>query len=416
MIDPGRNILRFYPAVFGLAVLSMSGCRANPLRSRATLPSAPVTTAACVPSTKPEFAYVLDGHNVSMFSVDSCTGLFTHTMPASISTGNTDPETSSEVVVTDVQGRFAYVANPGIDQSSQSTISMYTINPTTGALTPTSPATVPTGWYPQEMVVDPLGRFAYTANTYGHSISMFTINRSTGVLTPTNPASVSTILPGHLKSAVASLAIDPTGRFLYVPTTVTPSAAICMFTIDQLTGMLTPMSPATLPAGGYLFDAKVTPNGKYLYVLNNESDGKSAKAVWEYSINSSTGMLSPIVAPGTPLVVAGSGATAVTIDPTSRFAYVVNRTSNSVSMYTVDQNTGALTLNMTPSAPLGFLSLAGALVPFRITFDPSGRFVYVTNQNGAIAIYTAASDGTLVNAGTTGPSTGALSTAIASHQ
>jgi 6-phosphogluconolactonase len=170
-----------------------------------------------------------------------------------------------------------------------------------------------------------------------------------------------------------------------------------------------------LPSDGYLFDAKVTPNGKFLYVLNNESDGKSAKAVWEYSINSSTGMLSPIVAPGTPLVVAGSGATAVTIDPTSRFAYVVNRTSNSVSMYTIDQNTGALTLNMTPNAPLGVLLSAGAPVPFRIAFDPSGKFVYVTNQNFAVAIYTVASDGTLVNAGTTGH-IGALSTAIAPHQ
>jgi 6-phosphogluconolactonase len=412
------KILCFYPAVFGLAVLSMSGCGANLLRSRATratFPLTPVTTTACVPSTKPEFAYVLDGHNVSMFSVDSCTGLFTPTMPASISTGYTSPEISSEVIVTDLLGRFAYVANPVFNQSSQSTISMYTINPTTGVLTPTSPATVPTGWYPQGMVVDPLGRFAYTANTYGRSISMFTINQSTGVLTPTRPASISTILPSQLTSDVLSLAIDPTGRFLYVPALAKTNAAVSMFTIDQSTGMLTPTSPASLPAGGYLFNAEVTPNGKFLYVVNNESDGKSATAVWEYSINSSTGMLSAIVAPGTPLVVAGSGATAITIDPTSRFAYVVNRTSNSISMYTIDQNTGALTLNTPPNAPLGVLLSAGAPVPFRIAFDPSGKFVYVTNQNFAIAIYTVASDGTLVNAGTTGP-IGALSTAIAPHQ
>ena len=409
------KILRFYPAVFGLAVLSMSGCGANLLRSRATSPLTPVTITVCVPSTKPEFAYVLDGHNVSMFSVDSCTGLFTPTMPASISTGYTSPEISSEVIVTDLLGRFAYVANPAFNQSSQSTISMYTINPTTGVLTSTSPATVPTGWYPQGMVVDPLGRFAYTANTYGRSISMFTINQSTGVLTPTKPASISTILPSQLTSDVLSLAIDPTGRFLYVPALATTNAAVSMFTIDQSTGMLTPTSPASLPAGGYLFDAEVTHNGKFLYVVNNESDGKSATAVWEYSINSSTGMLSPIVVPGTPLVVAGSGATAITIDPTSRFAYVVNRRSNSISMYTIDQNTGALTLNTPPNAPLGVLLLAGASVPFRIAFDPSGKFVYVTNQDYAVAIYTVASDGTLVNAGTTGP-IGALSTAIAPHQ
>lgn len=416
MIDLGRNILGFYPAVLGLAVLSIGGCRVGPMHSRTTLPAAPVTTTACVPSIKPEFAYVLDGHRVSMFSVDSCTGLFAHTMPASICTGNTDSEPDSEVVVTDLRGRFAYVANPGIDQSSQSTISMYTINPSLGVLTPTLPAIVQTGWYPQEIVIDPLGRFAYTANTYGGSISMFTINQATGVLTPTKPASISTILPGHLKSAVASLAIDPTGRFLYVPTSGIPSAAISMFAVDQVTGILTPMSPASLQADGYLFAAKVTPNGKFLYVVNNASDGISAKSVWEYSINSSTGMLSPIVTAGTPIVFADSGATAVTVDPTSKFAYVVDRTSNSISMYIIDTKTGALTPNVTPSTPLGTLSVAGSTTPFRITFDPSGRFVYVTNQDGAITIYTVASDGTLVNAGTTGPTTGALSTAIAPHQ
>lgn len=416
MIDSGKNILRFHPVVFCFAVLLMGGCRARPLRLRATFPATPATTAACVPSTKPEFAYVLDGHNVSMFRVDSCTGRFTPTMPASISTGHTSPEPNSEVLVTDNRGRFVYVANPVSDELSQSTISMYIINPITGVLTPTSPATVPTGWYPQGMVVDPLGRFAYTANTYGMSISMFTINQATGVLTPTKPASISTILPQQLRSVVVSLAIDPTGHFLYVPATVTTNAALSMFTIDQLTGVLTPTKPASLPADGYLFDVKVTANGKFLYVINNQSDGRSAKAVWEYSINSLTGTLSPIVAPGTPLVVAGSGATAVTTDPSSRFAYVVNRTSNSVSSYIIDEKTGALTLNTTPKAPLGVLLSAGAPVPFRITFDPSGKFVYVTNQDSALAIYTVASDGSLVNAGTTGPTTGALSTAIARHQ
>ena len=351
-----------------------------------------------------------------MFSVDSCTGHFTPTIPASISTGYTNPEISSEVVVTDQRGRFVYVANPAPDQTSQSTISMYTINPTSGVLSPTSPATVPTGWYPQEMVIDPFGRFAYTANTHGRSISMFTINPSTGVLTPTTPASISTVLPGQTNSVVASLAIDPTGHFLYVPATVTINAALSMFSIDQSTGTLTPMIPASLPAEGYLFDAKVTPNGKFLYVLNNESDGKSIKAVWEYSINSSTGIPSPIVAPGTQRVVAGSGATAIAIDPASRFAYVVNRTSNSVSMYTIDHITGALRLNTTPNAPQGVRLLEGKSTPFRITFDPSGKFVYVTNQDGAVAIYTVDHDGTLVNAGTTGPMRGALSTAIAPHQ
>ena len=419
MIDRNWKIFGVYSVVFGFLVLSIGGCRVNPIRSRAVplAASAPETTSACTPSSKPEFAYILDGRKVSMFSVDSCSGIFTPTMPNLVPTGSRDSESNSEVMTTDLRGRFAYVANPGTDESSQSNVSMYTINRNTGVLTPTSPATVPTGWYPQEIVVDPLGRFAYTANTYGHSISMFTINQVTGVLTPTKPASVSTILPGHLKSAVVSLAIDPTGRFLYVPITFTPGAAISMFAINQLTGMLNPISePTFLSAGVNLFDVKVTPNGRFLYVVHNDSSGQSAKAVWEYSIDPSTGRLSQIVAPLTPMVATGSGSTAITIDPTSRYAYVVNRAGNSISMFAINPKTGALAPNMSSKAPLGVFSEMGAPVPFRIMFDPAGKFVYVTNQEGPIAIYTLATDGTLVNAGTTGPASGALSTAIVSPQ
>ena len=103
-------------------------------------------------------------------------------------------------MVIDPRGRFAYVANLVSNASDLSTISMYTINSTTGVITPTTPATVPTGWFPQEIAIDPLGRFVYTANSDDATVSMFTINQTTGVLTPTTPASVSTMVPGNILS------------------------------------------------------------------------------------------------------------------------------------------------------------------------------------------------------------------------
>jgi len=141
---------------------------------------------------------VLTGYAVSMYTVNSCTGAFTATAPATIGTGYTYPQNdNSEEMVVDPLGRFAYVANLVSNASSLSTISMYTIDSTTGALTTTTPATVPTGWFPQEIAIDPLGRFVYTANTDDATVSMFTINQSTGVLTPTTPASVSTLVSGE---------------------------------------------------------------------------------------------------------------------------------------------------------------------------------------------------------------------------
>jgi 6-phosphogluconolactonase len=80
-------------------------------------------------------------------------------------------------------------------------------------------------------------------------------------------------------------------------------------------------------------------------------------------------------------------------------------------MYTIDPNTGNLTLNSTATNPTA--TIATGTEPFRIDFDPAGKFLYVTNEGSAASIYTVNSDGTLTNTGTTGVPTGALSTAIA---
>jgi YVTN family beta-propeller protein len=335
-----------------------------------------------------------------MYTVNSCTGAFTATTPATIATGYAYPQQSAEQMVVDPAGRFAYVANLVSNASDLSTISMYTINSTTGVLTPTTPATVPTGWFPQEIAIDPLGRFVYTANTDDNSISMFTINQTTGILTPTTPASVSTMIPGETLSQPNFLTIDPTGKFLYVTALDSTDSTVDMYTINQTTGVLTPTSPATVYTGIDPFQVVVDPSGKFAYVVNNDSGSGNALGLSQYTINSATGVLTP----NTPEFVAtGNGPTAIAVDPTSKFAYVVNRLDNTVSMYTIDSTTGNLTATGT---------IATGTEPFRIHFDPSGKFLYVTNEQSAASIYTINSNGTLSATGTTGPATGALSIAF----
>ena len=342
-----------------------------------------------------------------MFTIDSCTGQFTPTPPGSVPTGYASPQQGAEQMVTDPLGRFAYVANLVSNASDQSTISMFTINPVTGVLTPTTPATVPTGFFPQGIAIDPQGRFVYTANSDDSSISMFTIDQTTGLLNPTSPASVSTMLPGQLLSDPGFLTVDPSGKFLYAPTLNSDGATVQMFAINQSTGVLTPTSPATVPTAGIPFQVLVAPNGKFAYVVNNFSGGEMTDGVSQFTVDASTGVLTQ----NTPAdVPAGDAPTAIAVDPTSRYAYVVNRQDNSVSMYTIDPNTGNLTLNVTAAYPSG--TVAAGDMPFRIDFDPTGKFVYVTNENSAASIYTVNSDGTLTSAGSTGVAAGALSTAM----
>jgi 6-phosphogluconolactonase len=381
-------------AVFGFGTLLAVGCGGN---SSPTLPISP----ACVATSTPEFSYILTGYSVSMFTVNSCTGQFSATTPASVPTGYATPQDNSEEMVADPLGRFAYVANLVSNASDLSTISMYTINPTTGVLSPTTPATVPTGWFPQEIAIDPQGRFVYTANSDNNSISMFTINQSTGVLTPTTPASVSTVVPGNILWQPSFLTVDPTGRFLYLTESLTNGATVLMFNIDQTIGVLTPTSPATAPAGGNPWQVVVAPSSKFAYVVDNLFGN-----VWQYTVNSTTGVLTP----NTPAeIAAGNGPTEIAVDPTSKFAYVVNRQDNTVSMYTIDPDSG----NLAPNRSRNGTGVIGTgTEPFRISFDPSGKFLYVANEAGPASIYTVNNDGTLTAVGETASNSLSIAFAI----
>src|SRR6202453_5204427 len=140
-------------SILSLAFLLAAGCAKNPTSSTST-------SGACTPSSTPEASYALTGYAVSMYTVNSCTGQFTATTPASVGTGYAYPQNdSSEQLVADPLGRFVYVANLVSNVAGPSSISMYTVNSTTGVLTPTTPATVSTGWFPQGIAIDPQGRF-----------------------------------------------------------------------------------------------------------------------------------------------------------------------------------------------------------------------------------------------------------------
>jgi hyaluronoglucosaminidase len=102
-------------------------------------------------------------------------------------------------------GRSVYVTN----NSSPATVSEYTVDPETGALSPKSPATVPVGQgVPLGIALTPNGKSAYVTN-YSEAtgtISQFNIDPLTGVLTPKTPA---TVPAGTLPQRVA---ISPTAR------------------------------------------------------------------------------------------------------------------------------------------------------------------------------------------------------------
>ena len=79
----------------------------------------------------------------------------------------------------------AYVANQG-----SSTVSQYSRDTTTGALTAMSPATIATGASPRSVAVSADGKSAYVANYSSNTVSQYSRDTTTGALTAMSPATI----------------------------------------------------------------------------------------------------------------------------------------------------------------------------------------------------------------------------------
>ena len=302
-----------------------------------------------------EFAYVANSgsNNVSGYTVNTATGVLTP-IPGSPFAAGSFPIS----VTVDPTGKFAYVAN-----ELDNTVSGYLIDATTGALTSMAGSPFSAGPHPFAVTVDPTGKFAYVANNNNPgSVSAFTINGVTGALTP---VAGSPFPAGVLPTIVV---VDPTGKFVYVANYALASNSISGYMINAATGALTPIagSPFTVP-GQNPRSLAVDPTGKFVYVADQQSDSISG-----YTIDPATGTLTPIA--GSPFA-GGSNPSGVAVDPTGKFVYVANFSNNgvgSVSGFTINPATGALT----PIAGSPFTTGTG---PLYVTVDPTGKFVYVTN-------------------------------------
>jgi 6-phosphogluconolactonase (cycloisomerase 2 family) len=113
-------------------------------------------------------------------------------------------------------------------------------------------------------------------------------------------------------------------------------------------------------------------NSRFAYVANPGSGTVSI-----YTVNVETGQLR-----NNGYVLAGSSPMSVTVDPLGRFAYVPNFNSNNVFAFTINATTG----DLTPVTGSPFAAEDG---PQSVTVDPSGKFVYVAHQtSNNISAYT----------------------------
>jgi 6-phosphogluconolactonase (cycloisomerase 2 family) len=289
-------------------------------RALAVLPMAlllPVAAGPSRASSDPSFLYVVSGNSqLYGFDIDPAGGGLTPLEGAPLPAG-----VFPRALAVAPSGPFAYAAT-----AFPNGVLAFAANPDDGSLRvlPGSPFAV-SGEGSACLAVDGLSRFLYVGNNLG-DIAAYRIE----------PSGQLSAVPGQPFPAIGVVgkdcfASDPAGSFLYVVTGAI-SAALSVYRIDPATGGLThvPGSPFPAEPGGNV--VAIDPSGRFVYVANEQTENLSA-----YEVDRETGTLTPLA--GSPFP-AGPGPLAVTADPLGRFLFV-GHARDLVSAFVLDAATGA---------------------------------------------------------------------------
>ena len=280
------------------------------------------------------------------------------------------------VVVTPSQA-FLYVAE------SNAGIAGYAINNINGGLTPVPGSPFVTGSM-FSVAMHPSGKFLVGVS--GTGVTIYAIDPGSGSLT-----SIQTVSGGSPVSA----AIDPTGTFLF--TANVNSNNVSAFTINQNTGILTPVAGSPFPAGPSPQSVAIQ-HGKFLYVTNGNDASVSA-----YAINTKTGALVEVA--GSPF---STGSVPVPAVIKNSFLFVGNSGDKTVSQYSIDPTTGVLTQIAAPFP-------TGKSGPLGLTVSPTEPLLYVADHDSdEVIVLGITKAGVLFNESSMRSRGSALSIALAS--
>jgi 6-phosphogluconolactonase (cycloisomerase 2 family) len=308
------------------------------------------TAYVTLPSSNAVAGYYVDDHN----------GTFTP-MPKSPYTAGSGPSS----VVVHPSNKFVYASN-----AVENTISLFTADPKSGALTEALPRT-PTGAQPLHLAMTSDGSLIFCSNTAGNNISVYSVNSSTGVLTLAPGSPVTTFSP-------ASLLVSRSGSTLYVANS--NSSRISAFTYSS-SGALTPVAGSPFAAGPDPSGLATDPGGKFLYAANLDGTTFSGFTI------GSGGVLTPMS--GSPFEltlgttnISLSTPVSMVVDLSGKYLYAVAVNPLNIYGYTIDPNTGLpAMLTGSPFASSG--TGPGCAVP-----DTKGEFIYVCNQtSNSIALF-----------------------------
>ena len=279
---------------------------------------------------------------------------------------------------------FVYALNT---RGPAGTISAYTIDSVSGAITQVANSPFDSGGqYPVADAVDNRSKWLYVVHEIDNTVVQFNIGTDGKLY---KQATVNT--PGTYPIAVT---IDPASKFLFVvdsyapgyngvappninplqSNTVPTQGCVVVYPISTTNGTLgspvanggqTCFPIGTAVLGSQPIGITATAFVNYVYVAD-----QGTHSIYAYSINYTTGVLTPL---STNNFQAGVKPSAIISDPTGRFVYVTDQYQNEILAYNL-LNGGVLQSQLNGPFTTG-------LYPFSMVIDPRGKFLYVTNYN-----------------------------------
>ena len=242
---------------------------------------------------------------------------------------------------------------------------------------------------PQQQDFTPAGlaflsskNIVYAINAFDDTISIFNVGNDGTLTLGSTPVAVGATPNGVI--------IDPSGKYLLVTNNfssgggISSGGAVSVFSIDASTGALSPLG-SPVPANTNPTEILFTHSGQFVYVTNPEIG-----MVTGFSFTN--GVLSLV--PGTPVSSGqGGGALGLAVDASDQFLYVTNpsatnpppnqATTGNISGFNIDATSGALT----PMIGSPFTSTVGGAGPTSITVDPTGRLVYAVTPGSSLSVW-----------------------------
>lgn len=302
---------------------------------------------AVTPSLNALFVDNNNSDDIYSYTINS-DGTLTAGSKTSDTTGTTPTMPTGMAI--DPAGKFLFVANQG-----SSNIAVYSISGTTLTEIPGSPfTTIPPGstvaTLPAAVAVSASGNFLYVANNFTNSVSAFKIG-SSGALTAlgASPYTVG-LAPSGLGMIPSGgfLYVANTGSSSVSAFAICDKVVTSCVNPNSPDGTLTPVSGSPFSAGIGPVAIAADPSFNFLYVLDKQSSEIS-----EYSYASGSGVLSALSSPTistglTPfsfVIIAGATGSSLgnTLTNPTDFVFVSNNGASTVSAFSLNTTTGILT-------------------------------------------------------------------------